>query len=412
MENNSKKRLISFSSLNKYFIIPFISPIINAIHYHLYKYIFFKKEIEFKNRNFFLLNYDFFSIILGNGIPFFISLYLQRKDKDKDDLSKKNDTSKSAIKLIYYNELGKKRSKQFIFVIIMSLIYTSADIFVNFYNTEEQNYFDTRFNTFLFIFIWSKLILKTRIFRHHIFSLFFCFIGFIIYSVHTFKIFKKDDIICNFYYIIYCIFYSLFLVLIKYTTCYLYISPYLCLLYIGLFSFIISWIGFSIYSLIKYHNFSFISDAFDLSEVENKKQFYFFYFICLFIFSLTQILFTFIIYFFSPNLYMVTEILRSILINIIENIQKKYDKTKQKNDPNVLTTSDRIFQYIGSIILLFAILIFNEIIILNFFGLNKNTTSLIEERENKEIMMIEDKFSESDEDNEDNSRKSSSLGIL
>ena len=111
MENNSKKRLISFSNLNKYFIIPFISPIINAIHYHLCKYIFFKKEIEFKNRNFFLLNYDFFSIILGNGIPFFISLYLQRKDKDKDDLSKKNDTSKSAIKLIYYNELGKKRSK-------------------------------------------------------------------------------------------------------------------------------------------------------------------------------------------------------------------------------------------------------------------------------------------------------------
>ena len=117
----------------------------------------------------FILNYDYFSIILGNGIPFFISLYLQRKDKDKDDLSKKNDTSKSAIKLIYYNELGKKRSKQFIFVIIMSLIYTSADIFVNFYNTEEQNYFDTRFNTFLFIFIWSKLILKTRIFRHRIF---------------------------------------------------------------------------------------------------------------------------------------------------------------------------------------------------------------------------------------------------
>ena len=112
---------------------------------------------------------------------------------------------------------------------------------------------------------------------------------------------------------------------------------------------------------------------------------------------------------------MVTEILRSILKNIIENIQKKYDKTKQNNDPNVLNTSDRIFQYIGSIILLFAILIFNEIIILNFLGLNKNTTSLIEERENKKIMMIEDKFSESDEDNEDNednSRKSSSLGIL
>ena len=109
---------------------------------------------------------------------------------------------------------------------------------------------------------------------------------------------------------------------------------------------------------------------------------------------------------------MVTEILRSILINIIENIQKKYDKTKKNNDPNVLNTSDRIFQYIGTIILLFAILIFNEIIILNFFGLNKNTTSLIEERENKEINMIEDKFSESDEDNEDNSRKSSSLSNL
>ena len=53
MENNPKKRLISFSNLNKYFIIPFISPIINAIHIPLYEYIFMKGKRNFKKTPFF-----------------------------------------------------------------------------------------------------------------------------------------------------------------------------------------------------------------------------------------------------------------------------------------------------------------------------------------------------------------------
>ena len=280
----------------------------------------------------------------------------------------------------------------------MSLIYTSIDIYGNCAVDSERHYFDTRLYKILFIFIWSKLILKTKIFRHHFFSLFFCFLGFLIYSKSIFREIEKEDILYNFYHIIYSIFYSLFLVLIKYTTFYHYISPYLCLLYIGLFSFIISWIGFSIYSLIKYGDFSYISDAFDLSKVEDKKQFYFFYFICLFLFSITQILFTFIIYFFSPNLYMVTEILRNLLITLIEHIQKETDES----------ISDKVFQYIGMIILIFATLIFNEIIILNFWGLNKNTTSSIDERQKKEKMLLEDALSE---DDDENFRKSSYLDI-
>ena len=389
MENKSKKRLISFSKLNKYFIIPFISPIVNAIHYLLYKYTFSREK--FKNNIFFKLNYDYFSVILGNGIPFFISLFLQRKHKDKNDLPKKYYRSKTAIKLIYNDELGKKKSKQFIFVIIMTLIYVSTEIFINSDLNNGLHYFNTRFYYILFIFIWSKVFLKTRIFRHHFFSLFFCFIGFLIYSKSIFIKIENNGILYNFYLIIYSIFYSLFLVLIKYTTFYHYISPYLCLLYIGLFSFIISWIGFSIYSLIKYGDFSYISDAFDLSIIEDKKQFYFFYFVCLFLFSITQILFTFIIYFFSPNLYMVTEILRTLLMKLIQHIQNEGEET----------TSDKVFQYIGSIILIFATLIFNEIIILNFWGLNKNTTSLIKERQDKEKMLFEYRLTEDDDDDDD-----------
>ena len=200
------------------------------------------------------------------------------------------------------------------FIILMTLLYCSTDIFGEFGTNSKYHVFETRFFKILFIFLWSKLMLKTQIFHHHYFSLLICFIGFILSSIPIFRKFTKNDILYNFSLIANSFVYSIFLVLIKYTTSYHYISPYLCLSYIGLFSYIIAIIAFSIYSLIKFHNFSYIADAFDFSVVEDKKEFYSYSISAFILFSITQTLFTFIIYFFSPNLYMVTEILRNILI--------------------------------------------------------------------------------------------------
>ena len=136
--------------------------------------------------------------------------------------------------------------------------------------------------------------------------------------------------------------------------------------------------SFSIYSLIKLHNFSYIADAFDFSVVKDKKFFYLCSLSSLILFSIFQLLFTFIIYFFSPNLFMVSEILTQVLFTLVNDIVYGGGDI-----------SNIIFKYIIFFVFVFATLIMNEIIILNFCGLNKFTYSSINERLNEEIRELE-----------------------
>ena len=56
---------------------------------------------------------------------------------------------------------------------------------------------------------------------------------------------------------------------------------------------------------------------------------------------------------------------------------------------------------IGYLIVLFSSLIYNEIIILNFLGLSKNTKIFVEQRVNKEEKQIEDaNLSDSNQNND------------
>ena len=63
-----------------------------------------------------------------------------------------------------------------------------------------------------------------------------------------------------------------------------------------------------------------------------------------------------------------------------------------------------IFYPIGYIILLISSLIFNEIIILNFYGFNNNTNKYVKQRMNKEISELQildnDIYSDSNLDDE------------
>ena len=277
-----------------------------------------------------------------------ISLCLQTKHKEKNVLSIKFKSNKVSTELINNNELEQKKGKLFFLIILLALLYASTSTYNCFDLNNKYNALNERFFIILFVFLWSKVILKIQIFHHHYFSLLICFIGFILSSIPIFKVFTKNDILHNLFTLIYSFIYSFFLVLINYTTCYHYISPYLCLLYIGLFSYIIIYFSFSIYSLIKLNNFSYIADAFDFSVVKDKKLFYLCCLSGLIIFSIAQLLFTFIIYFFSPNLYVVTQILREILSTLLNDIVYGGDNI-----------SNIIFKYLIFFVFCFATLIIN-----------------------------------------------------
>ena len=102
----------------------------------------------------------------------------------------------------------------------------------------EYKTINNRLFIIVFISIISKFILKTEIFFHQLFSIMLSLIGLSIANIPTLLNIpiNIEHLFVNLYMIFDCLGYSLFLVLIKYLTVNYYISPYLCLLYIGIFT--------------------------------------------------------------------------------------------------------------------------------------------------------------------------------
>ena len=165
-------------------------------------------------------------------------------------------------------------------------------------------------------------------------------------------------------------------VFIKYVFNTFFISPYnLCLL-LGILYISIDSSFLFIYSLIKYHDLSYFNDCIDFSKVDNITKIII-YLILFILFKSTYEIFSFIvIFYFSPILYFVTDIIYCLVDWIIKMIQ------------NGISIPDDILYLIGYIIILLSSLIYNEIIILNFCGLNKNTKILVEKRQSQESIEL------------------------
>lgn len=93
------------------------------------------------------------------------------------------------------------------------------------------------------------------------------------------------------------------------------------------------------------------------------------------------------VYFFSPMIFIITQIIHPPLryaTNIIEGTEYKI--------------FDLIFNVVGYLILLFSISIYHENIIFNCWGLNKDTKIFIEKRQKEDISLTDsfDKRTESD----------------
>ena len=299
------------------------------------------------------------------NILLFIKLYI--KSINIEENIKKKVYLVSSISSLYYFGGGL-------------LYFISSVSFINICSllTFNKNVFEPRLYYFLLLPFFSKIILKSELFRHQILSLFISIIGIIFLFIPISFYFVKSDIIFNILEIISSIAGSFVLVMVKHLTHKYFLSPYFCLLFIGLFSLIILLFGFIIYYSIN-----------NLEEF--KENFYnesptsVIYLISIFIFGLNLIVLSYlVIFYFSPTLLMVTDIINPIINWIISLFQNEKE----------YKTFVFIFNIIGYSILLFSSLIFNEIIILNFFGLNRNTKTFIEKRQIEELTSIIDNDSD------------------
>ena len=371
--NNKKKHLISFAKINKYFIFPFLCPIFNVLA------IYFWRKIESLNDKMmneyihFILN-DL-SYILG-GTPYILLYYRQKENKYNDS---------DANKIKYINkfkpnnkDIKNNSNKKWLIIIILillAIIQSYLDtIFIN--NNNNNNLIEQFLYALFFIPLFSKFILKQEIYKHQYLSLIISILCIIFIDIPIFFIFEQNDIIPNIINFIIIICFSLSCVLIKYVFNTFFISPYKLCLLLGIIFIPINLIGYIIYSLIKYNDLSYFKDCFDFSKVENK-TIAIIYIIIYILFNSAYTIFIFIvIFYFSPLLYLVSDTIFYFIYYIIDVIE--YGKLKNNG----------IVYPIVFFIMFLSSLVYNEIIILNFCGLNKNTKIFVEHRQIEESLEL------------------------
>ena len=373
-KNKKNESLFSFAKINKYYLFPFLAPIFcctaNYFIHTLYK------ENPSMEMHMFLTIYIDCSYLFG-GLLYFISSIREKTYETRDDAIEYRERASSVVKYIYNDGSKKNQIKILLILLLISFLITITTI-CNLYSM-ERTIFEKRLYFLFFIALFSKFLLKNEIFKHQILSMSIAVIGIIILFVPVSLIIQKKDIFLNILNFFSAMSYSLFLVMIKYLTHYYYFSPLLCLLFIGIISIIITFFIFLFYSLIKYKDFTFVSDNFDLSKNEMGAKFYIYFVLGLIFSSGLQVFTIYVIYYFSPILLTVTDSISPMLSWVINCIQK---------GPGKYAYINIIFKSIGYLMQLIAGLIYNEIIICNFYGFNEYTKKYLQERENKETISL------------------------
>ena len=374
-----KECLFSLAKINSYYLFPFLAPIFCC------SANYFIHSIQNENNNMelqcLLTIYIDFTYLCG-GLLYFFSSIRKKTEETRDKEIVYRGRATSAVKYIFNDASQKNKIKKLLLLILISILISLSTI-SNLY-LSKYTLFEKRLYFLFFIAILSKYILENDIYKHQILSMCIAFIGLILLFIPVLLKIQIEDIFGNIVNFLSAFAYSLFLVLIRYLTHNYYFSPLLCLLFIGIFSSIFSFIGFSIYSLIEYHDFSVIKNSFDFSQNKMGIKFYIYLIAGLFFGTGLQIFTNFVIYYFNPILLTVTDSISPMLSWILTILQDGPDK---EGNFNLAIKSTGFF------IQLVAGLIYNEIIICNFCGFNTYTKKCLQERQNEELISL--KLSES-----------------
>ena len=337
----------------------------------------------------------------------FISLipYLLIRKKTKSEIINNNDLnkvkSKEEIKYIY-NDKNKKVFKNNLKSIILNLFLISLFDFlakistVTYYFIKEKQNFDVKqanLNSVLiffviFLFLFSRLILKAEFYKHHIFSFIIFIICLIVLIALDFiEIYdnNSDSLFMSYIFLFVKIFavflYSIVNVFSKIMFLYYYFSPYSLLLTKAIIQFFYLIIFSLPLCFIKFKNeegeemliFSMIPSIFE------NKLYIFLYILYLINSFFYNILNMIIIDIFSPNHTAISNILENCGILIINVIQK-----------DIKTDYYLIIRFIMFIILIIASFIYNEFLVINICGLGNDTKLFLDYKEKHDLSLIEE----------------------
>jgi len=351
--STKKRKFFSCAKINKYFIFPFLSPIFIFIREVLLEHAKGKTSGVRK-----ILQYEFNDGLMHSAcILLYIITYIRTRREKKIE----NDI---LIQLGTKSEEPKNKNKFKIFFLILTIAIGYNNYISSKMLLKGKTIFEIRIYHVIFNTIFCKFILGYPIYKHQLLSLILILVGWVFISIPIFVKLKIGDIYYNVLFFFGAIFYPLYLALLKYIIENYFLSVYLDMFFIGVTLLIISTILTIANSLMNYSNLSDLVNIFDFAYDK------LLIFLAFASGTIVKFIFCVIIQNFSPNIFVLTNVISSI-VTWIYNVgyKRKPDKT-----------INIIFLSIGYFIILISCLIYNEVIILNFCNLNQNTNYFINER--------------------------------
>ena len=370
----TNKCLFSFQKVNRYILFPFLVPIICfATKFFSEPMKDNKKEINLSEllpdvEHTFVFLYQMInslSLFFG-GLFYFISCI---DNKVRTEKQRKSLLDKEIIPVfgISKDNMGfKKRKKRTIIIVcLMSVIITIYNI-IKGYATMHRLLEKRLYFLFFFLLI-NRILYKNNIYSHQKLSIGIVFIGMALIFAMFFAYmdFDQYDYIYDILLLIGSLFYSLYLVLVKDLTVYNSMSPFFLFFLIGIASTVLTLIGYIIFSLSKTSDITYISNIFNCSDLNYVcfGNFVGYILAYLFLNIILQVLIFLVVYFFSPEVFAICDIISPFMSFISNLIQY----------PSSNPVSFYIFTGCGYIIAIFGAFLYNEIIVCNCFGLSDNT---------------------------------------
>ena len=358
-----KCRVITCGKINKKIILI----IVGGLVYSLHLYIESESEIFGGNTNEFPVIYTMMYSIclcLSFSLLLIFNVYSKKK-KDKITSSliedkgniifEKNDTIKK--KIISWKE-------KLLWIFLVSIIDYIAYLFSSIYWLDNGNYVDTLQTNIIFMSIFAYLILKLKLHKHHYLCISVIIIRSIAYTI-IFNVYKKDpskknDIVPYIVSFVTEIVFSLTYVMSKYFMLIKYIHPFEIMFFEGIFELFFSIMTLIISSRIgKLDNISHFLEKFKYMEV---------------FILISWIIVNFI---YHAILFKVIDIFSPFYIHISILLSEFLSFFVKLDGLNI---GQLIFYIISFIVCPFMILVFLEIIELNFCGLSEMTAKNIELR--------------------------------
>ena len=386
-ENKKKEHLFSFQKLNKYFFLPFFIPLV------CFSGKFFSEtmktddrkidinDVTLDNTHTFAFLYQIIQALcqIIGGLSYFITRQLAKTRRDSEAIEAigKNSKSDNIIAGSKKRFRGKKsyteqkKDWKILIILLMPLAMITYNLSIA-YAIGHQT-LEKRIYFLFFVTVLNIIVFKKRIFRHQKLALIISAIG-IIPILISFALFLKVDQYDIIYDIIifiggFC--FALYLILIKYLTLNKRMNVFLLLLYQGVLSFIYTLIIFSVISLIVKGDFTYIYNIFHCNEDNYICISYYYFSIIMYLLfnSVLQLLIFLVVYHFSPELLVISDIFSPLFSFIADCIQ-----LHEKNGVKIFLV------VLGYLIIAIASFIYNELIVCNFCKLNENTWKAIDQK--------------------------------